>query len=694
MRIVYSHYILILFIIGCAVLNSSPTITVSHNANPILYSFNEVINFQSIEKGDITAEVETTLKDANKILTEVLSISDSMRTFKNTLLKIDDLYNIVSKVWNLAELLSSTHPSDDIRDESDENDIKIQEYMVNLSVNKNLYRAILSYSNSKEAQTLNKSRKRFLHSELRDFRRSGIELNAKKQHKLKNIQISLTELGIDFLNNITSNNDIMYINDNMTEGLPESYKNERLQPDGRYAIDLTNPSFEPFMKYAVSDSLRKLLRFKYLNIAVPDNIDILNEIIHLSKEMSEILGYSSFAAYIIEEAMANTPAEVWEFENNLRKSIENKASMDLQEMIYIKQEISGDREVIIYDWDKYYYENKLLINKYSVDSEKVKEYFELNSVIEGFFNITGRLLGLRYHKVKNPSVWHEDVSMYELFDEKSGKLLGRFYLDLYPRPHKYQHAAEFTIVSGKKIGNSYQLPMACLVCNFPKSSKNHPSLLSHDNVETFFHEFGHLIHDMLSKTELASQSGTSVPMDFVEAPSQMLENWVWNKESLNLFARHYITGEVIPDTLLNNMIAARNLQSGNNLLQQIFYGLLDLSLYDGYDPSGILSTTDIMKQLQNSITHFPYFEGTYQQASFDHLLDYAASYYGYLWSEVYAHDMFSIFEEGGVLNSNIGIRYREEILEKGGSEDPMNLVINFLGRQPNNKAFLKSLGIE
>ena len=199
---------------------------------------------------------------------------------------------------------------------------------------------------------------------------------------------------------------------------------------------------------------------------------------------------------------------------------------------------------------------------------------------------------------------------------------------------------------------------------------------------------------MLSKTELVSQSGTSVAMDFVEAPSQMLENWVWNKQSLNLFAKHYKSGEIIPDTLVDRMLAARNLQSGNDLLQQVFYGILDLTLYDGYDPSGPLSTTDIVVQLQNSITNYPYFEGTHQQASFDHLLDYGASYYGYLWSEVYAHDMFSVFEDGGILNSEIGNRYREEILEKGGSEDPMDLVINFLGRPPKTRAFLRSLGIE
>jgi len=694
MRIVCFHSLLfIFFLFGCATLKYPIRIIDSDIRNPLLTSFNGVIDFISIKPGDIDAATASTFQDADKILDDVLAIINTARTFENTLLKIDDLYNTIYKVWNLIDLLSSTHPSKAIRNEADENDLKIQAYMIALSINEELYKAIQKYSNSKEAQELTKSRERFLQSELNDFKRSGIELNIRDRLELKEIQTNLSELSILFSNNITSSVDTIFISEELTGGLPEDYKVARFQTEGNYAIDLSYPSYDSFMKYVDSDSLRKLLSYKYQNIASPENLAILNEIISLRNKMSEILGYSSYAAYVIEESMAKTPATVWEFENSIRKSIEEKAMIDMQEMLNMKREFCGIEEVTLYDWDKYYYENQILLDKYSVDSKKVKEYFEIGRVIEGIFTITGTLFGLRYREVENPSVWHQDVSMYEVIDEKSGDLLGRFYLDLYPRSHKYQHAAEYTIISGKRVGDAYQLPVSCLVCNFPKSSKNHPSLLLHEDVETFFHEFGHLMHDMLSRTELMSQSGTSVAMDFVEAPSQMMENWVWNKESLSLFARHYKTGESIPDTLLDRMIAAQNLQSGNDFLQQIFYGMLDLTLYDGYDPEGVLSTTDIVMQLQNSITHYPYFGGTHQEASFDHLMDYSASYYGYLWSEVYAHDMFSVFENGGILNSEIGDRYRYEILEKGDSEDPMKLVINFLGRQPNNKAFLKSIGI-
>lgn len=694
MRIVYFlNIFIIIFLSGCTVLISPKWITNTRIDNPLLCNLNEIIDFKIIRKGDIDVAATSAIKDSDKILKGVLVLNRSEYTFENTLLKMDDLYNTVFNVWNIIELLSATHPYQIIRDEANMNALRMQEYMIDISTNEDLYRAILAYSKSKEAQTLSGSRKRFLESELRDFKRSGMELKVNKREKLKEIQTRLLQMSIDFSNNITSNKDTLFINKDMMSGLPEDYKIQHLQPDGRYAVDLSYPSFDPFMKYADSDSLRKLLRFNYFNIAAEENLDILNEIIDSSNELAKILGYPSYAAYIIEESMAKTPTAVWEFEKKLRKSIEKKASMDEQEMLKIKREFTGTSEVSVYDWDKYYYENKLLLRKYSVDSEKVKEYFEVNRVIKGFFKITELLFGLEYHEVENPSVWHKDVTMYEVFDEKSGELMGRFYLDLYPRQYKYKHAAEFTIVSGKRMGDTYQLPVASLVCNFPKSDKTHPSLLPHEDVETFFHEFGHLIHDMLSKTELMSQSGTSVAMDFVEAPSQMLENWVWNKESLSLFAKHYKTGDSIPDSLVDRMLTARNLQSGNDILQQIFYGMLDLTLYDGYDPKGTLSTTEVVRHLQNRITHYPYFEGTHQQASFDHLLDYSASYYGYLWSEVYAQDMFSIFREGGVLNPEIGYHYRKTILEKGGSEDPMKLVINFLGRQPNNNAFLRSLGI-
>ena len=314
----------------------------------------------------------------------------------------------------------------------------------------------------------------------------------------------------------------------------------------------------------------------------------------------------------------------------------------------------------------------------------------MERVVSGLFDLYQELFVMEFRQVENPSVWHKDVTMYEMYDSGSGNLIGHFYLDLFPRANKYQHAAQFDVRSAKLYLNGRQTPVAALVCNFPKPTADEPSLLPHDDVETFFHEFGHLLHALLNRGEL---EGLSVPRDFVEAPSQMLENWVWQKASLQRFARHFKTGETIPDDLVERMIAAKNLNSGVNALQQVYYAILDLTLHDGYSPDDNRSTTDIVRDLQNEITLYPYQEDTHFQASFGHLYGYAAAYYGYMWSKVYAQDMFSVFEENGILDTETGMRYRRIILEKGGTEDPLELVKAFLGREPSNEAFMRSLGL-
>ena len=694
LRYFSSTFLIILFNLTChnipkgEILNSQ-----SVRDNPLIYSKNQNINFAAINEYDIKNATEYVLREADLILSEIITVPTAKRTFVNTLLRLDDLYDTVSKVSSPLELLASVHPNRKIRDKSDESILIIQRYFIELSANEALYEVVHQFSTSKAAQELPINQKRFLESELRDFRNSGLGLSMKDREKLKRIQNRISELSLKFENNLASHLDTIFITLNMTEGLPADYLQNHLQKDGSYGIDLSYPSFYPFMEYAESDSLRKVLRYKFLNKGIPYNLNILDEILFNRKSLSELLKYPSYAALNIEDAMAKTPEAVWRFEKDLIKKINQIADVDTEELLQLKRDLKGDDDEIIFDWEKHYYENKLLQKKYNVDSEEVKQYFQVDNVINGLFIISSQLFNLKFLEIDNPSVWHSDVRMFEVRENADNRLIGQFYLDLYPRENKYQHAAAFSIVSGKKLNSWYQRPISCLVCNFPPPGKNTPALLLHEDVETFFHEFGHLLHDILTKTELFSQAGSSVAMDFVEAPSQMLENWVWNKQSLSLFATHYKTNEIIPDSLLNRMMKARNIQSGNNLLQQIFYGILDLTLHEGFDSSNVKSTTEIMSELQNSITNYTYTEGTHQQASFDHLLDYGASYYGYLWSEVFAADMYSVFEKEGVLNQEVGLLFRKIILEKGGSENPMNLVRAFLKRDPNNEAFLKRQGI-
>jgi len=661
--------------------------------NPLIYSKNQNIDFAVINEDDIENATEYVLREADVILSEIITVPTAERTFANTLLRLDDLYNIVSKVSSPLELLASVHPNRKIRDISDESILIIQRYFVELSANEALYEVVDQFSTSKQAHELPLNQQRFLESELRDFQHSGLGLSEYDREKLKRIQNRISELSLQFENNISSYSDTLFIPHNMIAGLPDDYKENHLQADGKYAIDLSYPSFYPFMEYAESDSLRKLLRYMFLNKGMPQNVSILSEILANRKSLAELLNYPSFSALIIDQGMAKSTEAVWEFEKDLIEKIQPKANWDTKQLLQLKYDTIEGNDKTITDWQKDYYENQLLLKKHRVDSEEVKQYFQVDNVIEGLFAISSLLFDIKFREIENPSVWHSGVRMFEMKEKSDNALVGYFYLDLYPREDKYQHAAAFSIVSGKKINSDYQHPIACLVCNFPPPGKNTPALLQHEDVETLFHEFGHLLHDMLTTSELYSQSGTSVAMDFVEAPSQMIENWVWNKESLSLFATHYETNEIIPDSLLNRMMKARNIQSGNNLLQQIFYGMLDLTLHEQFDSSNVKSTTEIMSELQNSITNYDYIEGTHMQASFDHLLDYGASYYGYLWSEVFAADMYSTFEKEGVLNQEVGLRFRKTILEKGGTENPMNLVRAFLRRDPNNEAFLKKQGI-
>ena len=661
--------------------------------NPLLIPFNNNFDFKNIKSGHITEGTDYVISKADFIKNEIVQIASTKRTYENTLVRIDDIYSVIESVWSPGYLMGSVHTSEEIRNEGLEASKKIENYITELSLNEDLYNAVVAYVTTAEAKSLKGFREKFLDDLLLDYKRIGFNLSKDKREKVKAVLDVLTDLGLEFDKNIRSAQDTLFLDPKDLAGLPDNYKKERLQNNGKYAIDMTYPSYVPFMDQAESDEAREALRFKFNNRARAENIGVLNDILRNRMKLVKLLGYNSYAEYRTEDRMARNPKNVWDFENDLKQQLREKAENDVAEMLTIKSVRLGKNTKTIHPWEAGFYENQVKLKKYNLDREEVRQYFEFNNVTEGLFTIYQQLFNVRFEKVQNPSVWHEDVQMFSIYDKTSGALIGNFYLDMFPRANKYGHAAAFSVIMGKMTENGYQKPATALVCNFPKPTDFQPSLLTHENVETYFHEFGHLVHGVLTTSQLISYAGTSVARDFVEAPSQMLENWVWQKESLSLFAKHYETGEVIPEELLDRMIAAKNINSGTKALQQIFYGIYDFTLNDGFDPDGNKSTTDLIKELKNEITFYPYQEETHQQASFGHLNGYGAAYYGYKWSEVYAQDMFSVFEANGILNPDIGLKYRRIILEKGGTVDPYELVKEFLGREPNSEAFLRSMGI-
>ncbi|HXC05319.1 MAG TPA: M3 family metallopeptidase, partial [Bacteroidia bacterium] len=533
----------------------------------------------------------------------------------------------------------------------------------------------------------------FLEKLLRDYKREGFALDKTQRDTLRVLNDKLTELSVQFRNNIAQDNPSLVLTSAEMDGMPEDFKQARKQADGSYKLDASNPTYVPFMSYAKNTEARKKVYLLKMNVAAPKNDILLANILRLRTRKAKLLGYQTYSEYATDPNMSKNKKNVWDFENTLKTDLRPKAELEYKEMLALKSKETGKPETVIYPYEGGYYTNMLLETKYKVDEEKVKEYFELQHVIQGLFAVYQKIYNLSFIEDKHPSIWNPDVQAFQVTDNASKKIIGYFYLDLYPRDNKYKHAACFPITNARTCPEGRQLASASLVCNFPKPAPGHPSLMTHTEVQTMFHEFGHLMHVMVSETELEAFSGTNVVTDFVEAPSQIMENWVWNKAVLSMFAKHYLTGEVIPAELLDRMIASQNATSGILALQQVLYGTLDFTLNDGFVPDAQHTIPDLVKSLQNSITYYPYVDGAHFEASFGHLTGYASQYYGYLWSKVYAQDMYSVFTSDP-LAPKTGDLFRRKVLAKGGSDDALNLVRHFLGREPNNKAFLKSLGLE
>lgn len=704
MKSKHSIFFLLIFAAGLLLISctTSPLNKNTENVNyslidnPFIVEFNELNRFAEVKAEHIPAVTDLTLQNAQNMLDGIIKINASERNFDNTILAQDDIWNLIGRVEYPVYLMNEVHPDADIREEAQKSILVFSEWQNNMSLNEDLYKAVVEYSKSDETKTLSPVQKRLFDDILDDFIRQGFNLEKEKRDSVKAIKNRIQKVGLDFGKNISTYSDTLIVNEEGMDGLPNWYKNQYRVSEGTYKLDISYPTRRPFMRLSKSEDTRKAYTEKFLNRAADKNLDVIKQMVVERQKLAEVLGYPSYAEYILTDRMPKNAKTVWDFEKSLNEAIKAKTDIELKELLEIKSNNTGEIATEINYWELHYYTNLLQEAKYKLNSEEVSEYFELNNVRKGLFEITQNVFGLSFKQVEDPSVWHPDVELYEVYDTESEELLGYFYLDLYPRENKYSHAAHFGIAKGKKTNEGYQMPIASLVCNFPKPTVEKPSLLQHGsggNVETFFHEFGHLIHGMVTTADYFVYSGTGVDRDFVEAPSQIIENWVWYKESVTLFAKHYQTGEIISDELLEKMFAAKNMTSGGDMAFQVLLGMEDMTLYDNWDPNGKESVLDVARRLHQEILYWTETPNTARIASFGHLDGYAASYYGYAWARVFSADMFSVFENEGVLNPETGRRFRDVVLSKGGTEDPMDLVRAFLGREPNNKALLKSLGL-
>jgi len=514
-------------------------------------------NFEEIDAKSIRYITDRTIRKSDAALAVILG--SNTQTFEMKMEKWDELTHKLSSISGIIFLLAHTSSNEEVYKQANQSIQVLQRYQNGLSLNEELYKAIKKYSLSDDARWLKGYKKKFIKETVREFERNGFALVQQDRDTLRNMKDQLSDLANEFSRNIAEHQYQIIISEKDTEGLPKDYKKRHRMEDGMYKITLDSPSYRPFMRYAKSEKWRKELYIKYLNKGNPKNTGVLIKTIALRNQMASLLGYKTYAQYVIEERMAKTPNIVWSFEEELTKKVKPKAEKDYKELLSItegKEELRG--------WETGYYNNILLEKNYNLNAEEVKQYFELNNVFKGIFIICKELFGIDFVKMYHHSVWHEDVVVYEV--RKKNTVVGKMYLDLYPRPNKYSHAACFGLVSGRETTRGYQTPHAALVCNFPPSTSDSPSLLSHDQVTTVFHEFGHGLHQLLTQSPLAAFAGTHVARDFVEVPSQLFENWAWDYDILKEFAFHYKTREVFPKELFDKM-AYQNFEQ--NLLEEL-----------------------------------------------------------------------------------------------------------------------------
>ena len=645
-------------------------------------------NYQAQDLAPAEAEARVKLE---KDLAALIAIPQAERTFENTIMGYERAFDNYGNALGMSGFLSYVSTDKKFRDAANDLQMQISQYMVDVATRRDVYKAIREYTDTNPQ--LDPVQAKLVKEMLIGFKNSGMDLNDADLEKFKALNKEKAEYIIKFDKNIQEYKDPLAVTQEQLKGLGEDYiKKLSKTDDGKYLVTLDYPDYVPFMQNADDEQARKELEFKFNRRGGQENVELLEKTLTLRREIARLLGYKNHAELRLEDRMAKNPKTVMAFLKDLQKKLKPLGKKEDKEMIAYKNSKTGKNSRTLYSWESGYWSNKFRKENLELDSEKIKEYFPSQVVIDGMLDLFGGVFGITFEPVDIP-VWHPDVKAFKIKDKASGELVAYFYMDLYPREGKYKHAACFGLVEGEeKQDGTYQIPFVAIVANLNKPSSDTPSLLKHSEVETLFHEFGHVLHNALTKAKYSAFSGTSVSWDFVEAPSQMLERWAWDPQVLKKISKHYKTGESLPDDLIKRMIAAKNFGAGGMYLRQDFFAQYDMTLHTADTTP---DTTKLYFELTKKIRGLPLTKGTIPQASFGHIMGgYDAGYYGYLWSEVIAEDFFGEFKKNGIFNPETGLKFRREILEKGGTLDEEKMVENFLGRPADNKPFLKSIGLE
>ncbi|MFV0574592.1 MAG: oligopeptidase A [Vibrio sp.] len=676
-------------------------------SNPLL-TFTDLPPFSQIKPEHVQPAIEQAIADCRAQVEKVLeSDSYNWATICEPLTETDDR---LSRIWSPISHLNSVKNSAELREVYEACLPLLSEYGTWVGQHKGLYEAYKAIKASDEFATLTAAQQKSITDALRDFELSGIGLPLDQQKRYGEISKRLSELGSTFSNNVldATMGWTKHITDEKElAGMPESAmaaakaNAEAKELDG-WLLTLEMPSYIPVMTYCDNQALRQEMYEAFVtrasdrgpNAGKWDNTEIIAEELKLRHEIARLLGFNSYAEKSLSTKMAESPSQVLTFLNDLAAKAKPQGEKEVEELRQFTEQEYGITDLNL--WDISYYSEKQKQKLFQISDEELRPYFPEQKVVAGLFEVLNRVFGMSVTEKQGVETWHESVKFFEITDAQ-GNLRGSFYLDLYAREHKRGGAWMDECRVRRTLENGeIQSPVAYLTCNFNKPVGDKPALFTHDEVVTLFHEFGHGIHHMLTQVEVAAVSGINgVPWDAVELPSQFLENWCWEEEALAFISGHYETGEPLPKAMLDKMLAAKNFQSAMFILRQLEFGLFDFTLHSQYDPEIGAKVLETLADVKSKVSVLPALEWSRFSHAFSHIFagGYSAGYYSYLWAEVLSSDAYSRFEEEGIFNKETGQSFLNNILEMGGSEEPMELFKRFRGREPQIDALLRHAGI-
>ena len=661
--------------------------------------FNTTLELPTLEQtpAQIEASSQFAMNDADRQLDVIGRLPEDRATFENTIRALDGVFHTVSKTLNRHYLIRETSSSAPMRDAARASTVSLSDWYTETQYRQDVYNACRAFAERHENGDVPELRgedRKLFDETMRDYRRAGLSLDAATRERVEALKKELTAVETAFgANNSNADVSVSYTREELA-GVPENFLNQWSSGDGAYTVKASvTPQFVTVMTNADREETRRKMKAARYTVNQEANSPLLNEMVRIRDELAQLLGYSSWADYQTEPRMAGDAETAVGFLSDLKEGLEPKFQDELDTFRAMKVADTGRDDARIRIWDWRYYQNKLLKEEYRVDTEALRNYFPLERVIAGAFDIYGEVFGLDFERVEIPQKWTPALQLWLCSDAESGAPLGLMYLDLYPRPNKYGHYAQFPIIAGRKLpSGEYQRPVCSLVCNFPTPSEDRPSLLAFAEVETYFHELGHALHTMTTKADHARFSGTGVPRDFVEAPSQMLENWVRDPGVLNRFAADWRDpSKKVPAETLEAMDRAQKATVATAYRRQLALGLGDLRIHK---PGRYKDVGRVVNDTFAEV-FLPVPEGTNFSAYWGHLAGYDAGYYGYAWADSIAADMATVFENapGGYMDKNVGARLRQEIYAVGGSRPIEESVREFLQRERSLDAFLEDLGI-